>query len=645
MLLSLIIPLVIVGVIMVWNLQSFISEDFKSNNKILSTIVTEKINNTISRYVDIIQEYVDNNPNIGVESEFTNLEKDEGLIKRTDKNIVDLYFANDKKQLIESAEEKMDSSFDPTSRPWYKDAKNQKNNVVLGSPYVDMSTKKLVVTISKAVEKDGQFVGVIGLDVDLSLLSKELSEVKYGKSDEMSVLDKEGNVIVSSDESLIGKQDKDNYTEWNTIANNDEGGLNYKYNDQAYDSYYNTEKISGWKIVLKTPAKEVRSGELSVIFNLLIAVVVILVLIILITRSITYHLTKNITLTIDTIKEAAKGNLNAHLKVNGEDEFKDLEENFNIMLENIKNFINKVDESTISVSETSDKLANMSDEVSSSMELVSQTIGQITSGTVESANDLQSISNDMDLLSRSMNNMEKATDKVNNMAVKTDELGHNGINIVNKLMNKSADTKSSIKKLNNVVKDVAEGVKAVEKMNEAISEITNQTNMLALNAAIEAARAGEAGKGFAVVAEEIRQLAEETAETAQKIDAVIKNINNITDTVVEDVKNTVVVVEEQEEVVSESEVVFNNVISSVDDLTLNVNNILSEIKDINKMKNGVQDKLQNLSAIMEETAAGAEEVSASASEVSNASIEFTESSRELQQLSKTLKDEVEVFQF
>ena len=134
------------------------------------------------------------------------------------------------------------------------------------------------------------------------------------------------------------------------------------------------------------------------------------------------------------------------------------------------------------------------------MELVSQTIGQITSGTVESENDLQSISNDMDSLSKSMNNMENTTVRVNTMAVKTDELGQNGIEIVKKLMNKSSDTKSAIKMVDEVVRNVAEGVKEVGKMNEVISEITNQTNMLALNAAIESARAGEVGKGFAVVA-------------------------------------------------------------------------------------------------------------------------------------------------
>ena len=62
----------------------------------------------------------------------------------------------------------------------------------------------------------------------------------------------------------------------------------------------------------------------------------------------------------------------------------------------------------------------------------------------------------------------------------------------------------------------------IDKMVQAIEDVSFRTNLLALNAAVEAARAGEKGAGFAVVADEVRQLAQLTNRSARDIRGVVK---------------------------------------------------------------------------------------------------------------------------
>jgi methyl-accepting chemotaxis protein len=66
----------------------------------------------------------------------------------------------------------------------------------------------------------------------------------------------------------------------------------------------------------------------------------------------------------------------------------------------------------------------------------------------------------------------------------------------------------------------------IDKIVDAISTVSIQTNMLAVNGSVESARAGEFGKGFAVVSTDIRNLARDSADNAEQIKDLVKTVQD-----------------------------------------------------------------------------------------------------------------------
>ncbi|MCG9962758.1 methyl-accepting chemotaxis protein [Shewanella cutis] len=566
----------------------------------------------------------------GLDSEFLNVNVSHSVASS---GVLEIYYTRnddgtvEHHQVDDSSEKYKESlnEFGIRESEWYLCAKETLKPCLM-EPYLYEITPgdtALMTSLTVPAVKNKQFIGVVGVDVNLpvfQVLIDKLSKSLYDGQAKVTLLSTRGLVVAASHYSKKARplaESIDPKLASQIIALHKNGG--YMLNDNeiivAYPINIPLAKAE-WSLAIQVPkSMALKSsielndkmdematslGSILLIVGLAVSILAVVTISIVI-RSVIAPL-RLIQGRVENLA-SADGDLTQSIEVDSHAELIALGKGFNSFIHKLKDLISELK-----------ALAGQTQEES----LSSAKIAELTRDSVHRQyGEIESVVTAVNEMSATALEVAKASEQT---AAETEAMSRNvrlsedsltkAMDYVTTMSQESMQAKVAVSK-------VAESSTNISRILEVISSIAAQTNLLALNAAIEAARAGEQGRGFAVVADEVRALASKTQSSTDDISVLIDAL--------------------QKEVHSASAIIDKGAeraqmaVSQTEQALTSLNSMVSQIEEISA-------QVTHIAAAAEEQSAVTEEVNRNITGISDSASELARLAGEAQQSSVVLAD-------
>ena len=353
----------------------------------------------------------------------------------------------------------------------------------------------------------------------------------------------------------------------------------------------------------------------------------------------------------DPIKEVAEklqvlsgGELNVNLeKTSHIKETIVLKDSMMQLSEKLKDIINNIDTNAMNLNERIMCSTDNANKSSEEMNQIAESMGGLAESTTVLAESVQDISDNIGHMGDVVNTAEETVANLKNSTTKMTTANDNAHKCIGDVAKSSEVSATAVDNITKSIADTNDAVGRIKDIVKLIQDIANQTNLLALNASIEAARAGESGKGFAVVAEEIGNLANQSKDSTAKIRETVGEINDLSNTCVEQAKDVKDIIAKQQSLLSDALTQFEALNKEITESVSNIEEVANITDKLGTIKDTVLNAISDLSAISEETSATNEEVTATTETVSTSISSISDDMKEVSGISEELVSAISYF--
>ncbi|WP_211315202.1 methyl-accepting chemotaxis protein [Photobacterium lipolyticum] len=408
---------------------------------------------------------------------------------------------------------------DPREWGWYQHAITLNGTVTVENPTVAAATGASVVSMAKAITIFGQ-QAVLGADVEMSSIIKQLDDVLLPGEGYMFIANDEGNIFADADTSLLNKPVtvKDQELTDSLLKRIAREGYVEKIRITGQDRYVFVSPIHGTDLntVIVVNYNSVVAPLYTTLYEQMLITLLVVVICVFLFNMLCAYLFKPLQQVSNALSVIAKGggDLTQRITLDSNDEVGDLARNFNQFVASLQVLIGHVRTQGAELSQASEASESLANKSAEELNRQQDEISMVATAVTEMASATQEIASHAEQTARVAQDSTAHTNSGRELVIQS----RASINNLAEEVNQATD----------VISELNEHAQGINSILSTIQGIAEQTNLLALNAAIEAARAGEQGRGFAVVADEVRVLSQRTHTSTEEIQGMIATLQQTT---------------------------------------------------------------------------------------------------------------------